>query len=42
VSLFAGHAFAPERDDKPNLKLYMKKVVLCIYGMMPRMLVFGG
>jgi hypothetical protein len=42
VSLFAGHAFAPERDNKPNLKFCMKKVVLLIYRMMSRMLAFDG
>jgi hypothetical protein len=39
---FIGHGFSRERDNKPNLNLYMKKVVLLICQMMPRMLGFGG
>jgi hypothetical protein len=42
VSLFAGHGFSPKRDNKPHLKIYMKKVVLYIYGMMLKMVGFVG
>jgi hypothetical protein len=39
---FAGHEFSPELDNKPLLKFYMKKLVLCIYGIMPRIFGFDG
>jgi hypothetical protein len=38
VTLFGGHAFSQERDNKTCLKFNMKKVVLLVYLMMPRML----
>jgi hypothetical protein len=41
VSLFVGHGFFRERDNKPHLKLYMQNAVLLIYRMMPMTLGFG-
>jgi hypothetical protein len=42
VSLFVGHGFSCEGNYKPHLKFYMKKVVLRIYRMLPRMFCFVG
>lgn len=36
VSLFLGHSFSWEQDSQPALKFSMKKVVLPIYRMVPR------
>jgi hypothetical protein len=42
VSLFVGHAFSLERDNKPHLEFYMAKVVFLIHRMMSWLLVFCG
>jgi hypothetical protein len=42
VSLFVGHEFSLERDNKPYLKFHMKNIVLLIYRMMSRILGFDG
>jgi hypothetical protein len=42
VPLFDGHGFPRERNYKPHLKFYMKKAILFIYRMIPRMFGFGG
>jgi hypothetical protein len=36
-----GHRFFPERDIKPHFKFFMKKVLICIYRMVSRMMDFG-
>jgi hypothetical protein len=40
VSLFVGHGFTHERDNKHHLKFCMAKVMLFIYLVMPKMLNF--
>jgi hypothetical protein len=42
VSLFVGHEFTRERQNKPYRKFYMKKAVLLAYRMVLRMLGFDG
>jgi hypothetical protein len=42
MSLFGGHEFYRERDNKPHFKLYMKKVDPRIYRMMSRMSIVSG
>jgi hypothetical protein len=42
MSLFGGHEFPHQRDHKPYLKVYMKKLVIRIYRMVPRMMGCGG
>jgi hypothetical protein len=42
MPLFVGHELTPVRDRKPHFKFHMKKDVLPIYRMMPKMLGFLG
>jgi hypothetical protein len=40
--LFFGHGFSRKRDNNPYVKIYMVKLLLLIYRMMPRMSNSGG
>jgi hypothetical protein len=41
VSLFVGHGFSRERDNKPYPTFHMRKGVLLIYRIMAKMFDFG-
>jgi hypothetical protein len=41
VALFTGHEISYDRDNKPQLKFHMKKLVLSVYRVMLRLLNFG-